>query len=109
MAVELRDAAGRYEVLEKENQAKASDLKKALHSAKETRSQIRDAREELRQAGEIAAGNPYLLRIKFLDPKYAPLDKLWSAEDEYADLAKSAADATKLFEDHEDNKMEKLF
>ena len=68
------------------------------------RSQIRDAREELRQAGEIAAGKPYVLRMKFLDPKYALLDKLWSAADEYADLAKSAADATKLFEDHEDKK-----
>ena len=69
MAVELRDVAGRYELLEKENQAKAADLKKALDSAKETRSEIRDAREELRQAGEIAAGSPYLLRMKFLDPK----------------------------------------
>ena len=47
MAVELRDAAGRYELLEKENQTKVADLKKALDSAKETRSQIRDAREEL--------------------------------------------------------------
>ena len=64
MAVELRDAAGRYELLEKENQAKAADLKKALDSAEETRSEIRDGREELRQAGEIVAGNPYLLRMK---------------------------------------------
>ena len=109
MAVELRDAAGRYELLEKENQTKAADLKKVMDSAKEMRSQIRDAREELRQAGEIADGKPYLLRMKFLDPKYAPLDKLWSVVDEYADLAKSAADATKLFKDHEDNKMERLF
>ena len=38
MAIELRDAAGRYELLEKENQAKAADLKKALDSAKEMRS-----------------------------------------------------------------------
>ena len=51
MVVELRDAAGRYELLEKENQAKAADLKKALDAAKETRYEIRDAREELRQAG----------------------------------------------------------
>ena len=36
--VELRDTATRYELLEKENQAKAADLKKALDSAKETRS-----------------------------------------------------------------------
>ena len=107
--MELRDTADRYELLEKENQTKAADLKKALDSAKETRSQIRDAREELRQAGEIAAGNPYLLWMKFSDPKYAPLDKLWSAADEYADLAKSAADAIKLFKDHKDNEIERLF
>ena len=47
MAVELRDAAGRYELLEKENQTKAADLKKAMDSAKEMRSQIRAAWEEL--------------------------------------------------------------
>ena len=76
MAMELKNAAGRYELLEKENQSKSADLKKALDATKETRSEIRDAREELRQAGEIAAGNPYLLRMKFLDPKYAPLDRL---------------------------------
>ena len=81
MAVELRDAAGRYELLEKENQAKSTDLKNALDAAKETHSEIRDAREELRQAGEIAAGNPYLLRMKFLDLKYAPLDWRWSPAD----------------------------
>ena len=47
MDVELRDTASRYELLEKENQAKSADLKKALDAAKETRSEIRDAREEL--------------------------------------------------------------
>ena len=64
MVVELRDAAGWYELIDKQNQAKAADLKKALDSAKKMRSEIRDAREELRQAGEIVAGNPYLLRMK---------------------------------------------
>ena len=86
-----------------------ADLKKALDAAKETRSKIRDAQEELRQAGEIAAGNPYLLRMKFLDPKYAPLYRRWSPGDAYADLAKSTADATKLFKDHKDNEIERLF
>ena len=37
------------------------------------------------------------------------MDKLWSAADEYAELAKSADDATKLCKDHEDNKVERLF
>ena len=74
MATELEDAANRRELLEKENQAKAADLKKALEAAKETRSKMRGIREELREAGDIVAGKPYLLRMKFGDPKYAPLD-----------------------------------
>ena len=48
MAVGLKNATVRYELLEKENQANSADLKKALDAAKETRSNIRDAREELR-------------------------------------------------------------
>ena len=99
MAVELKDAADRYELLEKESQAKAADLKKAMVAAKETRSKIRAAKEELRQAGDITAGKPFLLRTKFGDPKYAPLDQLWSAADAYSDLAMSAANATGFFKD----------
>ena len=96
MAVQLKDATDRYEVLEKESQAKAADLKKAMEAAKETRSKIRAAKEELRQAGDITAGKPFLLRMKFGDPKYALLDQLWSSADAYLDLAASAADATKF-------------
>ena len=74
MALELQNVASRYELLERESQAKTDGLKKALEVAKETRSEIRAAREELRQARDIAAGKPFLLRMKFGDPKYAPLD-----------------------------------
>ena len=109
MAVELKDAAGRYELLEKERQAKAGDLKKALEAAKETRSEIRGVREELREAGDIAAGRPFLLRMKFGDPKYAPLDQLWSAADAYLDLAASAAGATEFLKDQKDHEVERLF
>ena len=94
MAVELKDGADRYQLLEKESRAKATDLEKAMVAAKEARSKIRAAKEELRQAGDIAAGKPFLLRTKFGDPKYAPLDQLWSAADVYLDLATSAANAT---------------
>ena len=109
MAVELKNATDRYELLEKENQANSADLDKALDAAKEMRTKIRDVQEELRQAGKIAAGNPYLLRMKFLDPKYAPLDGRWSPADAYADLAKSTADAAKFFKDQGDKEVEKLF
>lgn len=61
MALELQNAASRYELLERESQAKVTDLDKALQAAKETRSEIRAVREELRQAGDIATGKPFLL------------------------------------------------
>ena len=109
MALELQNAASRYELLKKESQAKTADLKKALEAAKETRSEIRAAREDLRQAGDITAGKPFLLRTKFGDPKYAPLDQLWSSADAYLDLAKSAADATEYFKDQKDHEVERLF
>ena len=59
MVVELKDDADRYELLEKESRAKATDLEKAMVAAKEARSKIRAAKEELRQAGDIAAGSPF--------------------------------------------------
>ena len=78
-------------------------------AAKEARSKIRATKEELRQAGDIAAGKPFLLRTKFRDPKYAPLDQLWSSADASVDLAASAADATEYFKDQKDHEVEKLF
>ena len=109
MATELEDAANRRELLEKENRAKAAGLKKALKGAKETRSEMRGIREELCEAGDIVAGKPCLLRMKFGDPKYAPLDQLWSAADAYLDLAMSAADSTEFLKDQKDHEVERLF
>ena len=43
MALELKDATGRCEFLEKDNQAKAADLEKALQEAKKARSESRAA------------------------------------------------------------------
>ena len=93
MAVELKDTADHCQVLEKENRAKATDLEKATAMEKDTRSAMRAKKEELQEAGNIAAGKPFMLRRKFGDPRYAPLDRLWSSADEYMDLAASAADA----------------
>ena len=44
----------------------------------------------------------------FGDPKYAPLDQLWSAADVYSDLPMSAADATVFFKGKKDHKVEKF-
>ena len=99
MAMALKDVADRYRLLEEENRAKATDLEKARVAAKEARAKIRVTKEELNQAADIVSGKPFLLRTKFEDPKYAPLDRLWSSADAYMDLAASAADAAEYFKD----------
>ena len=47
MAVELKNAADRYELLEKENKASSADLIKAPNATKEMRTEVRGVREEL--------------------------------------------------------------
>ena len=79
MARELKDATAQCKSLEKDKKAKMADLDKALQEAREARSESRAAREEIRQAGEIAASKPFLLQTKFGDPKYAPLNQVWSS------------------------------
>ena len=76
MTREIKDVASRCEILEKDNKAKMADLDKALREAKEARSKSRAAGEEIRQAGEIAAGKPFLLQTKFGDPNYPPLNQI---------------------------------
>ena len=48
MAAKLKDAADRYEVLERERRAEQEDLKKAIAEAKDARSAMRAIKEELR-------------------------------------------------------------
>ena len=69
--MKLQYATDRYAVLERERLAEQEDLKKAAAEAKDARGAMRAMKEELRQAGDIAAGKPFLLRRKFMDPKYA--------------------------------------
>ena len=109
LARELKEATVRCEFLERDNKAKAADLDKALQEARGARSESRAAREEIRQAGEIAAGKPFLLQTKFGDPKYSPLNQMWSSPGTFLDLPKSASDATQFYEAQEGYATEKLF
>ena len=109
MVLELKDATGRCEFLEKVNKTKAVDLDKALQEAREARSESRALREEVRQAKEIVAGKPFLLQTKFGDPDYAQLNQVWSSSDEYLDLPKSSSDAARYYQAQAGYAMEKLF
>ena len=93
MTLELENATGRCELLEKESKALTAELDKALQEAREAWSESRATREEIRQAREIAAGKPFLLQTKFGYPNYAQLNQVWSSPDEFLDLPKSSSDA----------------
>ena len=108
MAVKLKDDADRCKLREEDRVAQ-KDLEKVTAEAKDTRSAMRAMKEELRQAGDITAGKPYMLRVKFGHPKYPPLDRKWSAANTYLDLAASAADATEHFRGLDDHKLAELF
>ena len=56
MAVKLKSAADRCKLLEKEDQVEQTNLEKAVADAKDARSAMRAAKEELCQAEQIAAG-----------------------------------------------------
>ena len=73
MAVELKAAVDRCRALEKENQAKASDLEKATVTGKDLRSAMMAKKEELREAGDIVTGKSFMLQRRFGDQWYAPL------------------------------------
>ena len=106
IAEKLKNAADRCKLLEKEDRVAQKDLEKVTAEAKDTRSAMRAMKEELRQAGDITAGKPYMLRMKFGDPKYAPLDRKWSVANTYLDLAASAVDATEHFRGLNDHGLE---
>ena len=109
MERELKDATGKCKSLEEDNKAKAAKLDKALLEVREARSEFRVAREEIQQAGEIAAGKPFLLQTKFSDPKYALLNQMWSSPDAFLDLPKSVSDAAQFFQAQQGRAAERLF
>ena len=67
MAMKLKVATDRLEVLEGEHRVEKEGLKKAGAEVKDARSEMRAMKEELRQAGDIAAGKPFLLCRKFTE------------------------------------------
>ena len=105
----LKDAADKYKSLEEKSKAQATDLAEALKEAEEARAESRAAREEIKQARQIAAGKPFLLQTKFGDPDYALLNQVWSSPAEFLDLPKSSSDAARYYQARAGYATEKLF
>nr|XP_045088958.1 translation initiation factor IF-2-like [Aegilops tauschii subsp. strangulata] len=63
----LQDVANKCEAQEERNKAQAAELNKALQEAKDVRGESRAAREEIKQAGQIAAAS-FLSRRRTFPP-----------------------------------------
>ena len=105
----LKDADDKYKSLEEKSKARETDLAKAFKEAEEARAESQAACEEMKQAGQVAAGKPLLLQMKFGNQSYVLLTQLWGALDVLVDLPESAADAARFFQAQEGHAMEKQF
>src|SRR3954471_6180031 len=59
IAEKLKSATDRCKLMEEEGRTRQTDLEKAVADAKNARSSVRAAKEELRQARLIADGKPF--------------------------------------------------
>nr|XP_020192363.1 cilia- and flagella-associated protein 58-like [Aegilops tauschii subsp. strangulata] len=105
---ELKDAITKCEDLEQKNKGEAAELSKVNKEIHEARSEMQGAREELRQVKLIADGKPYLLQSVFGGHRFALLTQVWHSSGTFADLLRSAADATRHFASREGNAEHKL-
>ena len=67
---ELKYAIAKCKSLEQKTSEQASELAKALKSMKEARVEGEGARQEIREARQIAAGKAFLLQSKFTSKRY---------------------------------------
>ena len=105
----LQEDATKCESLHESNKAQAAELTKTLQAMTEAWSESRAAREGIKQAGQIAAGKPFLLQSIFGGQRYVLLNQPWSTPDAFADLPRSATATTQHFQAQEGNTTEKLF
>lgn len=89
---------------------KASKELKKLHLAhSEPWTQTRDDHEVLQQVEKIVVGKPYLLHCVFGSKGFIELIQLWCSTEVFADLQRSASDATHHFGEREGHEAEKAF
>ena len=91
---DLKDAINKCEALEETSSAQKIELAKALQDAQEAHIEARNAREEIRQPKRIVASKVFHLQSIFGGQRYALLTQVWSSPDAFADLPRSATDAT---------------
>ena len=106
---ELQELGKKFESLEHDFKTQASELAKALESAKDAKAKAQKARQEIQAAKKITAGKAFIMQSKHVEETFLLLNRIQSSPGAFADLPRSISDATEFYRAEEGRSTEKLF
>ena len=106
---ELQEFGKKFESLEHDFKTQASELAKALESAKDAKAEAQKALQEIQAAKKIAAGKAFIMQSKHVEETFLLLTRIRSSPGAFADLPRSISDATEFYRAEEGSSTEKLF
>ena len=81
----------------------------ALESAKSAKAEAQKALQEVEAMKKIVAGKAFIMQSKHVKVNYLLLTRVRSSPGAFADLPRSASDATAYYRSEEGSSMEKVF
>ena len=106
---ELQEFSKKFESLEHDFKTQASELAKALESAKDAKAEAQKALQEIQAAKKIAAGKAFIMQSKHVKETFLLLTRIRSSPGAFVDLPRSISDATEFYRAKEGSSTEKLF
>ena len=95
--------------MEHDFKTQASELAKALESAKDAKAEAQKALQEIQAAKKIAEGKAFIMQSKHVEEAFLLLNRIRSSLGAFADLPRSISDATELYRAEEGSSTEKMF
>lgn len=106
---DLKGVITERDTLKTSKEKDAAELKKLSMEHQEAASRANAAKEERRQATDIAASKPYLLQCIFGSQAFPELTQNWRISGAFSDLQQSVEDACQHFSGRDDAAEQKSF
>ena len=106
---ELQEFGKKFESLEHDFKTQASELAKALESAKDAKAEAQRSLQEIQAAKKIAAGKAFIIQSKHVEETFLLLTRIRSSPGAFTDLPRSISDAAEFYRAQEGSSTEKLF
>ena len=106
---ELQALVKKHKSLELDLKTQASELAAALKSVKSANAEAQKALQEIGDMKKIEAGKAFIMQSKHVKVNYLLLTRVRSSPGAFADLPRSASDATAYYRAEEGSSTEKVF